>query len=509
MARLKGSKNKTPSKILLAERIAQIEQKGLPPSFGRIDALIIAPQSISNNPIELLKLNKGFVGTCNQKNSTSIASSSLRLFATKNSSNEKIVFPYKNLNIVDKDKIRSESKKQAIKMANDIVEISDHPVFEVLNNVNNGDLNYYDLMELTSAYLGMIGNAYWEIVEVNGLPTGINVLPAEYTTCILSDDMKVKGYRTFNGIYERNYIKENIIHFKNVSPGLFWRVWNNALVTGLYGMGDAEYVLDEIYLYNSINSFLRALTENNAIPNGLVKYTGGRLDKNTMQDVQAQWDKTMRTWKNAGKTKVMDSDFDFVPLSLPPKDLDFMEGRQWLRGVIANAFGVPEDLLTSSNSNRASSTTAIHQYLKYTILPKLKRIEERLNSHLLPKFDDNLFFTFDSPVPEDAAINLKKEESDLRSGVLTINEVRAKRGLEPVEWGNKPYSINLDIVEANAQNNQGQISDENTQTDNNKENLNGAGEGSRGAGTIEYGTGDKTENSNEDVDSINRPITEV
>jgi len=489
MSRPKNSKNKTPSKSDLMERI---EQKALMPSFGRIDTLVISPLVISNNPIELLKLNKGFVGVCNQKNSTAIASSNLRLFAIRNNSNEKFVFPTKSLNKIEIDRIKCESKSHKVKMANDIVEITEHPVFDVMNNINDGDLNYYDLMELTSSYLGMIGNCFWKINRKNGSPIGIDILPSEYTTVKLTDDMRVDGYRTFNGIYERNYNHKDIIHFKNVSPGLFWRTWNNALTTGLYGMGDAEYVLDEIYLYNSINSYLRALTENNGIPNAIIKYTGGRLDKNTMEDVQKQWDKTMRTWKRAGKTKVMDQDFEFQPISLPPKDLDFQEGRQWLRAVICNAFGVPEDLMTSSNSNRASSSTAIHTYMRYTIHPKLKRIEERLNSHLINEFDDNLFFMFESPVPSDEAMDLKRQDMHLRNGVITINEVRAKMGLPDVEWGTVPYIPVKETISTNTGNNV------------NVPQMDEEGNAVRGEGTVEYGT--STDSHNEDVDSPNRAI---
>ena len=58
--RTKGSLNKTPSKASLYKQIenSSIESKGLAPSFGRIDSLIIAPKTISNNPVELIKLNK-------------------------------------------------------------------------------------------------------------------------------------------------------------------------------------------------------------------------------------------------------------------------------------------------------------------------------------------------------------------------------------------------------------------------------------------------------------------
>lgn len=35
---------------------------------------------------------------------------------------------------------------------------------------------------------------------------------------------------------------------------------------------------------------------------------------------------------------------------------------------------------------------------------------------------------------------LQQQESDLKHGVRTINEVRADRGLQPVEWGDKPIA---------------------------------------------------------------------
>ena len=55
-----------------------------------------------------------------------------------------------------------------------IVEIMEHPVFDALNNVNGGELNMFDLLELTSGYLGLIGNAEWLIESGRkGLPTGI------------------------------------------------------------------------------------------------------------------------------------------------------------------------------------------------------------------------------------------------------------------------------------------------------------------------------------------------
>ena len=42
------------------------------------------------------------------------------------------------------------------------------------------------------------------------------------------------------------------------------------------------------------------------------------------------------------------------------------------------------------------------------------------------------------PTPANQQYLLQQEQSDLRLGVRTINEVRASRGLAPVAWGDKP-----------------------------------------------------------------------
>jgi len=439
MARIKGSRNLKPTK---AELYQALEKKSVPYTFGNFDSLMFSPKVINNNPVELLKLNTGIVSVCNGMNASTIASTPLRLFAVKNNNSQKFLYPTRDLNKRQVEAIQIESHSLIVKQAQNIVEITEHPVFDCLNNVNqDGDLNYYDLMEITAGYLGMIGNSYWQIMKNSkGTPVGITVLPAEYTCVKLDGKMAITGYRTSSGVNnDTNYSAEEVIHFLNIAPGVFWKMGDNALRTGVYGMGDAEKVLAEIYLYNAINSYLRAVSENNAIPSGVIKYKNGRLDKNTMEDVTRQWNKVMRNWSQAGKVKVMDQDFEWIPLSLSPKDLDFPEGRRFLTMVIANAWNVPVDLLTTENSNRASSNTAIHNYFRFAIKPRLRRIEERLNSHLMPMFDSKLFLKFDEVIPADQALAITQENNDLRNGTITINEVRKSRGMPEVSWGSEPF----------------------------------------------------------------------
>ena len=106
---------------------------------------------------------------------------------------------------------------------------------------------------------------------------------------------------------------------------------------------------------------------------------------------------------------------------------------------IANAFHVPLPFL-SGDTNLANMQAADHLHKTLAIVPRLRRRDEKLNEHLLPLYDPTgrLFLATPDPTPANQAFVLAQEQADLKFGVRTINEVRASRGLPPVEWGERP-----------------------------------------------------------------------
>ena len=106
---------------------------------------------------------------------------------------------------------------------------------------------------------------------------------------------------------------------------------------------------------------------------------------------------------------------------------------------IANAFHIPLPFLTGE-TNLANMQAADHLHKSLAILPRLRRRDEKLNEQLIPLFDPTgrLFFHTPDPTPANQKFLLQQEQSDLRHGVRSINEVRSSRGLPPVAWGDKP-----------------------------------------------------------------------
>jgi phage portal protein BeeE len=70
-------------------------------------------------------------------------------------------------------------------------------------------------------------------------------------------------------------------------------------------------------------------------------------------------------------------------------------------------------------------------------------LADRINSSLLPKlgfpgYSVEFDFSGIEALAESEDLRIKRETEFLDRGVITINEVRQARNMEPVPWGNTP-----------------------------------------------------------------------
>ena len=80
--------------------------------------------------------------------------------------------------------------------------------------------------------------------------------------------------------------------------------------------------------------------------------------------------------------------------------------------------------------------------MSQAIAPRLERRDEKLNEQLVPLYDPTR-----PAVPGQRGSGAggprtcwcSKQIADLKYGVVTINEIRAERGLPPVPWGDVPW----------------------------------------------------------------------
>jgi HK97 family phage portal protein len=410
----------------ISKMFANIEQKALPIQ-STVEVMTQAPHVISRDPLSLINNYKGYSYICQQKNSSAVANANFKLYATV--AKGKQLGKWVKTNNISKKRLDFINSVKSISSNEDVTEIVEHPFLDLIYSVNDR-YDKYSLFEMTENYLGILGNCYWYVEkDGEGLPISNDILPSEYVSIKFDSNNKIVGYvMSYNNVI-KNFEKDDIIHFKNPIAGSFIKLVTNQPLTNVYGFGNMEAVRDEIELMNTINQYEISLLKNNARPDTVIAYKG-KLQDNDKRELSRMWNRLFKGVTNAGKVSISDGEFDIKPLNFNPKDLAYQDGKKYLINTICNAFGVPVDLIVTENSNRASSATAIEQYYKFTIQPKLIKIQETITQSLLSSYDLNLFMMYDNQVPDNELESATIDKTLVEAGIMTIEEARIKRGLQ-------------------------------------------------------------------------------
>jgi HK97 family phage portal protein len=382
----------------------------------------------------LVKAFKSWVYVCASKNSTSFAAVPLKLYVTKQSPKQKVFIHTKQ---VDRD-VRKYMEKNAdimnlpcVRKAAEILEIPDHPLLDVIQKVNPF-MNRFDLFELTNLFLELAGNAYWYIAKNRlGVPVEIWTLTPSRMTIVPSKTDWISGYlyTTADG-KDVPFGTDEIIHFKFPNP-----------TNDYYGWAPLQAMADAYNTNESYSQYEQHLIRNNAVPPiALIAPKESVITQEQWKTTMTRWNATYGGPYNAGKAAWLESGFDVKTLAPTPKEMAFATGRKWMMQEICAAYGVPMSKVTVENVNRANADSGESQYLSDTIRPRCVRFESRINETLALMVDENIFFMFDNPVPEDGQFALKERTAHLSAYITTVNEERMKLGLDPVEWGDKPLA---------------------------------------------------------------------
>ena len=129
----------------------------------------------------------------------------------------------------------------------------------------------------------------------------------------------------------------------------------------------------------------------------------------------------------------------FTPFQRSNREQERQAYKEWLVKKIAAVFRVDKSIFNITESvNRATSKTQ-QSRTDEGLKALASMIARYVTREIIWEFDENHGFQFDELTDTD-----EKEQSDIDiayvgSGVLTINEVRARMGLDPVEWGDNPW----------------------------------------------------------------------
>lgn len=378
-----------------------------------------------------LEQYKSWAYTCANRNAAAIAGVPLRLFATRGTGDQKfrakcrIATPEQIKHLRG---IKSVVESARFKSAQEVVEIETHPILDLLSQVNPFH-NQYDLMERLSLFLDLTGDAYWHIVDGPlGIPSEIWTLPSQHIRIIPSKDKFIAGY--VFGIDPSNQVKfgpEAVIHFLLSNPKDLY-----------YGISRIEGAYLAITGYLSMEQYEKDLTDLRGMKDVLIKYKGGTLTAKQRRDLMNEWSNAIKAGALAKAPMIADQDIDIQEATWAPRELGFLQGRQWRKEEIINAFG-QHSAMYDKNANTANINGAIYLWEEYEITPSLRRIEQKLNEQLVPRYNEpRIFVAFDPILSEDRE-SVRLDDTMLLSNGYPINRILQRRGLAPIPGGDVGY----------------------------------------------------------------------
>jgi HK97 family phage portal protein len=326
-------------------------------------------------------------------------------------------------------------------------EIEEHPLLDLLRRPSP-DHTSADFFESWYGYLLVAGNAYVEAVALSGRLRELHVLRPDRMKVVPGEEGWPEAFEYTVAGQTVRFADDAV---RGVRPILHVRLFHPA--NDHYGMSPIEAAAAAIDLHNTAARWNKALLDNSARPSGALVYGGadGRMTAEQFERLKLELEQGFQGAKQAGRPLLLEGGLDWKPLSLSPKDMDFIEAKNAAAREIALALGVPPMLLGIPGDNTYSNyQEANRSFWRNTVLPLVARTAKAVSAWLAPAYGalpeagrQNLELRADldqveALAPEREALWARIE----RASFLTLNEKRQAIGYasadEPVAAPSTP-----------------------------------------------------------------------
>lgn len=312
----------------------------------------------------------------------------------------------------------------------------DHPLKLLLGIGSPSRVNPWwtrgHLFRATQMSLSLHGAAFWGLASpAQGAPTQLWWLHPERMRVVPSRDEYIQGflYRTGDG-KDVAFTPEDV----------YWQRYHNPNdeFTGLSPVASIRLHADYRW---GVMRYNNALVKNDARPAGVITRRDAKgFNRDQAQELRDRWNEAMKGPDNRGKIGVLWGDTQYQNIGMPPQDLQFIEGQRVALEAVARAYQVPPPLIADLERATYDNVDAMVRFFHSSwLVDELTWTAEELTAHIAPRFGENLRVSFDTnaleALREDQAKQAERDRIYIGAGVLTINEIRRRDGLDDVPWG--------------------------------------------------------------------------
>ena len=142
--------------------------------------------------------------------------------------------------------------------------------------------------------------------------------------------------------------------------------------------------------------------------------------------------------RNPSGVKVLPKNFTYAPLSISPREAQWLEAREFDTLQIARLFGIPSTLMLAAPSGGSMTYSNAEQdwisFVRFSLMYYLRPLEEALSD--VTARGQDVRFNLEGLLRSDTKSRYDAYAVALASGFMTLDEVRALEGRDPLPTPN-------------------------------------------------------------------------
>lgn len=317
----------------------------------------------------------------------------------------------------------------------DKLEDTKSPIYKLIKYKPNYYQNKITFFEFIMLSICTDGNGYAQIVRNNsGTPVQLLCIDPEKVTVVVNNNELF--YQVNDG---RVLDSADMLHIKTITDD------------GVTGLSPIDQCAKALKWSESLEEFGSTFFSNGAKPSSILQ-TDRALSDTALQRLKNSFNNNYGNLKNSNSTIVLEEGLSFKPISISPEQAQFLSSRQFSIEEVARIFNVPPHLLKDlSKSSFNNIEMQSQEFVTYTLMPYITRIEEEMNLKLFRTNELGktfVEFNVNGLLRGDVKSRTEAYKTAITNGYMSINEVRQKENMNSIEGGDKHFmQMNMTTID--------------------------------------------------------------
>lgn len=216
-------------------------------------------------------------------------------------------------------------------------------------------------------------------------------------------------------------------------------IWANG-----YGCSELEELINVVTSMLWSDEYNRRFFSQGSAPKGFFRVKGTNNEA-ALQQFKQQWQSMITGVMQSWKTPVIEADVDWIDLQKNNRDMEYSSWIEYLIKIACAVYSIdPSEIgwdISRSNGNGGLFEGSQEQRLKHSkdkgLYPLLKFLQRKLNKYIVEQINPDFELVFVGlnglTIEEELKMDIDKVNS-----FMTVNEVREKYEMKPLEGGDAP-----------------------------------------------------------------------